>query len=145
MSHSGISGVLLASVYCYVTKKHTLFGAHDSLIDAKAQYKVVKDNRFRDYTDKAESLMDIRDVWRANHERVRVQAQKEEITRDVPTGWTEDLVDNPKIIDPDKDRLLTQTKITNLMLKVVSMGQQAQLLQRPLVSAWLISFCCFSN
>jgi hypothetical protein len=28
---------------------------------------------------------------------------------------------------------------------VVSMGQQAQLLQRPLVSAWLISFCCFSN
>jgi hypothetical protein len=46
--------------------------------------------------------MDIEDVWRANHERV--QAQKEEITRDVPTGWPEGLVDNPKkIIDPDKD------------------------------------------
>jgi hypothetical protein len=38
--------------------------------------------------------MDIEDVWRANHERVQVQ--KEEITRDVPTGWTVGLVDNPK-------------------------------------------------
>jgi hypothetical protein len=45
--------------------------------------------------------MDIEDIWRANHERV--QAQKEEITHDVPTGWTEGLIDNPKIIDPDKD------------------------------------------
>jgi hypothetical protein len=99
--HSGISGMSLASVYCHVTGEHTLDGAHDSLFDAQAQYKVVKDNRFRDYTDKAESLMDIEDVWRANHERV--QAQKEEITRSVPIGWTEGLVNNPKIIDPDKD------------------------------------------
>jgi hypothetical protein len=64
---------------------------------------VVKDNHFPAYTDKADSVMDIEDVWRANHERVRVQAQKEEITHDVPTGWTEGLVDNPKIIDTDKD------------------------------------------
>jgi hypothetical protein len=72
------------------------------LFDAQAQCYVVKDNRFRAYTDKADSVMDIEDVWRASHERV--QAQKEEITRDVPTGWPEGLVDNPKkIIDPDKD------------------------------------------
>jgi hypothetical protein len=71
------------------------------LFDAQAQYYVVKDNRFQAYTDKADSVMDIEDFWRAN--RDRVQAQKEEITCDVPTGWTEGLVDNPKIIDPDKD------------------------------------------
>jgi hypothetical protein len=59
-------GVWLASVYCYVTGEHSLDGAHDSLFDAQAQYKVVKDNRFRDYTNKAESLMDTEDVWRAN-------------------------------------------------------------------------------
>jgi hypothetical protein len=45
----------LASVYCYVTGEHTLDGAHDSLFEAQAQYKVVKDNRFRDCTDKAET------------------------------------------------------------------------------------------
>jgi hypothetical protein len=48
--------------------------------------------------------MDIEDVCRDNGERVQVQ--KEEITRDVPTGWTEGLVDNPKIVDviqPDQD------------------------------------------
>jgi hypothetical protein len=48
--------------------------------------------------------MDTGDVCRDNGERV--QAQKEEITSDVPTGWTEGLVDNPKIVDviqPDQD------------------------------------------
>jgi hypothetical protein len=44
--------------------------------------------------------MDIEDVWRAYRERS--QAQKEEITRDVPTRWTEGLADNPKNIGPDK-------------------------------------------
>jgi hypothetical protein len=46
---------------------------------------------------------------------VRVQAQKDEITRSVPIGWTDGLVDNPKNIDPDKT--------TSHMMEVVSMGQ----------------------
>ena len=71
------------------------------MFDAQAQYKVVKHNSLRDYTNKAESLMDIEDVRRANGESV--QAQKEEITRSVPIGCTEGLVDNPKINDPEKD------------------------------------------
>jgi hypothetical protein len=45
--------------------------------------------------------MNIEDVRRANHDRV--QAQKEEIACYVPTGWTESLLGNPKIINPDKD------------------------------------------
>jgi hypothetical protein len=104
VKHSGISGVSLESVYCFVTGEQGLDGAHDSLFDAQAQYYVVKDNRFQAYTDKADLVMDIKDVCRDNGERV--QAQKEEITRDVPTGWTEGLVDNPKIVDviqPDQD------------------------------------------
>jgi hypothetical protein len=36
--------------------------------------------------------------WRLDNGE-RVQAHKEEITRDVPSGWTEGLVDNPKIVD----------------------------------------------
>jgi hypothetical protein len=74
------------------------------LFDAQAQYYVVKDDRFRASTDEADPVVDIEDVWRDNSERV--QAQKEEITHDVPTGWTEGLVDNPKIVDviqPDQD------------------------------------------
>jgi hypothetical protein len=41
-------------------------------------------------------VMDIEDVCRDNGERV--QAHKEEITCDVPTGWTVGLVDNPNKI-----------------------------------------------
>jgi hypothetical protein len=84
-------------VYCFVTGEQGLDGAHDSLFDAQVQYYVVKDNHLRAYTDKADLVMDIEDVCRDNGERV--QAHKEEITRDVPSGWTEGLVDNPKIVD----------------------------------------------
>jgi hypothetical protein len=41
MKHSGISGVSLESVYCFVTGEQGLDGAHDSsLFDAQAQYYV---------------------------------------------------------------------------------------------------------
>jgi len=88
--------VSVESVYCFVTGEQGLDGAHDSLFDAQTQYYVVKDNRFQAYTDKADLVMDIEDVCRDNGERV--QAHKEEITCDVPTGWTVGLVDNPNKI-----------------------------------------------
>jgi hypothetical protein len=93
--------VSLEGVSSFITGEQRLDGAHDSLFDAQAKYYVMHDNRFRAYTDKADLVMGIEDVWRVNHERVK--AQKEEITCDVPTGWTEGLFDNPKITDPDKD------------------------------------------
>jgi hypothetical protein len=47
MKHSGISGVSLERVYCFVTDDQWLDGAHDSLFDAEqAQYYVVKDHCF---------------------------------------------------------------------------------------------------
>jgi hypothetical protein len=73
MKHSRISSVFLESVYCFVTGEQRLDGAHASLFDAKAQYYLVKDNNFGAYTEKADSVMDIEDVWRASHERVQAQ------------------------------------------------------------------------
>jgi hypothetical protein len=93
---------------------------------------VVKDNCFQAYTDKADSVMDIEDVWRANGERV--QAQKEEITRDVPTGWTEGLVDNSKIVDviqPDQD--------THKVLRMSPKSEKKKDMDRPRVISSYVS------
>ncbi len=101
MKHSGVVGYGLAELYCYVTGETQLEGAHDSLFDAMAQYKVCKHGSFNTSTvlDRSESFMLLEDVWKAN--RARFEARSQEIERSVPTGWTEEFPADAKCLDPE--------------------------------------------
>lgn len=78
-------GYGLGVLYCYVTGKEELDGAHDALVDCEAQMKVVTDKRFLPYMDKANSILTFDEMWAAK--RKRRAKVLEETTRPTPTGW----------------------------------------------------------
>jgi hypothetical protein len=95
--HSKVVGYGLEVVYCYVTGEQKLEGAHSSLVDAKAQCRVVTDDRFKTFIDKPMSIVLLEDVWAAK--RKTIEAHEEEIARGVPDGWSEQLPANAVLLN----------------------------------------------
>jgi hypothetical protein len=95
--HSGIIGYGLAVVYCYITGRQELAGAHSSLVDAQAQCQIVTDTRFQPFIDKPTSIVLLDGVWAAR--RKALEAYQEEISRAVPVGWTDHMPANAVLLD----------------------------------------------
>jgi Inhibitor of the KinA pathway to sporulation, predicted exonuclease len=70
VKHSGIIGMGLAKIFCYVTGNVAMEGEHNSLHDAQAQFTIVKDRRFRVYhIDKPKSVQLLEAVWADKRKR----------------------------------------------------------------------------
>ncbi|KAL3905294.1 MAG: hypothetical protein SGARI_004534, partial [Bacillariaceae sp.] len=99
MEHSKILGYGLAAVWCYIKEEPSLKDEHNSLIDATAQFDIVKHKHFRKFWGMAKSVMPLKEVWKANRERFL--AAEAELGRPVPDGWVlEDMPERKKLIDP---------------------------------------------
>ena len=60
-------------------------GAHSSIVDARAQLSILKDNRFQKYQDKTKSIVLLEEVW--------AEKRKAALTR---MGWVENMNDLPQ-------------------------------------------------
>ena len=99
--HTGVLGYGLEVIYCYVTGETSLDGAHNSLFDTLAQFKVCKHKSFKSHWNMATSVVPLEEVWKANREQFL--AQEAEINRPVPAGWVLGLPSRRKLIDPLKE------------------------------------------
>ena len=100
VNYSGVIGMGLAKIYCYVTGESHLVGEHNSLHDAHAQYIIVRDSRFRCYIDKPESLSTLDSIWA--DKRKKNEARHQEMNRLVPHGWSESIPKNAVFLDGDQ-------------------------------------------
>ena len=62
-------------------------GAHSSIVDARAQHKIVSDSRVHPYLDRNKSVEKVTEIWSAKFKRMN--AARAEITRPVPVGYTD--------------------------------------------------------
>jgi hypothetical protein len=62
-------------------------GAHSSIVDVKAQHKIVSDARVKKYLDKNKSVELLTEIWGVKFKRMN--AARAEITRPVPVGYTD--------------------------------------------------------
>ena len=81
---SKLLSLSLGSVYQFIHKKD-LAGAHNSLVDARAQTDVVLHPYFKGYWDKKHSVRLIDDMWKKK--TVRNANQKDEANWPVPESW----------------------------------------------------------
>ena len=79
-----LQSLSLGSVYRYIHKKD-LAGAHNSLIDAKAQTDVVLHQYFKGYWDKKHSIRSIQNMWKKKI--IRKANQIDEVSWPVPDKW----------------------------------------------------------
>lgn len=88
-NHSGVSGYGLATIYCHVTGKDELVGAHNSKVDCLAQKTICDHDEMAKYFDKPNSGVQLmKDVFTKKFaKRTATLAEK---TREVPPGYTED-------------------------------------------------------
>ena len=81
---SKLQSLSLGSVYHFIHKKD-LSGAHNSLMDAKAQTDVVLHQSFKGYWDKKNSIRSIDDMWRKK--TIRKANQMDEVNWPLPNKW----------------------------------------------------------
>ena len=81
---SKLQSLSLGSVYRYINEKD-LAGAHNSLIDAKAQTDIVLHHHFKGYWDKKYSVRTISSMWKKK--TIRKANQKAEVNWPVPDAW----------------------------------------------------------
>jgi hypothetical protein len=86
VKNSGVIGMGLANIYCYVSGEIRLEGEHNALNDVIAQSVIVKDERFRKFVDKPQSIQILDSIWADNWKKR--EARQEELRRPVPTGWS---------------------------------------------------------
>ena len=80
-------GYGLEEIYCYVTKKDSLEGAHSSIVDALAQSIVVSHEYFEPFWDKPVGIISLESVWETK--RKKIIEQDAELKRQLPVGWSE--------------------------------------------------------
>jgi len=100
VKNSGVIGMGLANIYCYVSDKIRLEGEHNALNDVIAQSVIVKDERFRKYVDKPQSIQLLDSIWA--DKRKKREARQEELTRPVPIGWSETIPEDAVFLDSNR-------------------------------------------
>ena len=81
---SHVVGYGLGTVYEEAFGEH-LEGAHSSIVDARAQAKIVSDKRVKEFIDRTKSVTTMEAVW-SGKQKNKAQ-QRGELTRAVPLGW----------------------------------------------------------
>ena len=66
--HNKLESYSLGSVYEYITG-NVLDGAHDSLVDVKAQTRIVKDSRFVPFINFTQSIRTIDEMFQRREQR----------------------------------------------------------------------------
>lgn len=84
---SGIPNLKLETVYRYVTG-HDLVDVHNSLADCRAQSKILFDDRFKKYWDKADSILTVEHIWSKKTAK-RLQMENEPV-QPVHKSWKVD-------------------------------------------------------
>jgi len=84
--HSKLESYSLGSVYEYITGK-VLDGAHDSLVDVKAQALIVKDSRFVPFINCTQSIRIINEMFQRREQREILK--KSEPSRELHKPWVE--------------------------------------------------------
>ena len=79
-------GYGLEEIYCYLSNKTSLSGAHSSIVDATAQSFIVGHKYFQPFWDKPVGIVRIESVWEKKREK-RL-AQEAELNRQLPVGWS---------------------------------------------------------
>jgi hypothetical protein len=92
-------GYGLGTVWCRVTANDTLPNAHNSLVDARAQYTVVQHGNVMTFADSPNGIVLMEDVYKAK--RVRNEKRDAETSRPIPPGWQES--DETVRVPPSKD------------------------------------------
>jgi hypothetical protein len=87
-THTGLKGYGLEMTWCHINNCKELSNAHSSLVDCKAQTDVVLHQDFVPFIDKHSSIVPMNEVW--STKRKNEINHKDEVTRPVPNGWTED-------------------------------------------------------
>ena len=83
---SKLDSLELGVVYQFITKQN-LNGAHDALVDAKAQTTVITSAQFRDYINKMKSIRLVEDIFSGAEKRDMLKAM--ESLRPVHEPWFE--------------------------------------------------------
>ena len=69
LKHSKIQGLSLEAVWCFVNSSLELAGAHDLLVDARAQASVLFDSRMKLYIDKTISVGTFEEIWASKRKK----------------------------------------------------------------------------
>ncbi|CAJ1954086.1 unnamed protein product [Cylindrotheca closterium] len=86
-SKSKVNGYGLAEVWCFVTEKTKLEGAHNSLVDTFAQCEILHDDRLLPFLDKPAGIELMEDILEPK--RKARQLLMDETKRDLPIGWVD--------------------------------------------------------
>ena len=86
-SKSKTDGLELGMVWKFINGGDNLNGAHDSLVDVKAQTDIVIHPKFVPFFDRKESIQDIADIFANNVQNA--WKKKMESVRPVHSPWTE--------------------------------------------------------
>ena len=87
-SKSNVKGYGLAEMWCFVTQKNDLEGAHSSIVDARAQVEVIMDKRFFKYINKPKSIITLNSVWEAK--RMKSKKFRDALDDKLAPPWTSD-------------------------------------------------------
>ena len=96
----GQPGHGLETVWCHIKNKPCMEGAHNSLVDAKAQMDVFLRKDFAPYGDENASVVPMGEVF--GSKRRKQQEQMNEPKTNVPNGWKEATHDNPHSWEPSR-------------------------------------------